>query len=218
MKDANLQKRTELALSMLNSLKEVYSELKELSSCIESNSGEFYQNLFNSSKIEIQSDVEDYKANTERIRELNLNATEIINQWYDFIKDSNEIKKVSFPVKLYLKKKKVKDSITKINKEISNLLIENRFIREKIINWEQELSVKALQKIKTGDEFDRYDGLIRKKDYLISELKYLLATFPDMKSLEFSIEDIDQVIDKLNKSDEKYSKSLSFASTQPANT
>ena len=39
-----------------------------------------------------------------------------------------------------------------------------------------------------------------------------------MKSLEFSIEDIDQVIDKLNKSDEKYSKSLSFASTQPANT
>lgn len=137
---------------------------------------------------------------------MNLNATEIINQWYDFIKDSNEIKKVSFPVKLYLKKKKVKDSITKINKEISNLLIENRFIREKIINWEQELSVKALQKIKTGDEFDRYDGLIRKKDYLISELKYLLATFPDMKSLEFSIEDIDQVIDKLNKSDENIPK------------
>ena len=177
MKDANLQKRTELALSMLNSLKEVYSELKELSSCIESNSGEFYQNLFNSSKIEIQSDVEDYKANTERIRELNLNATEIINQWYDFIKDSNEIKKVSFPVKLYLKKKKVKDSITKINKEISNLLIENRFIREKIINWEQELSVKALQKIKTGDEFDRYDGLIRKRIILFPNSNTCLLLF-----------------------------------------
>lgn len=199
MKDANLQRRTELAMSMVNSLKEVYFELKELSSCIENNSGEFYRELFSSSKIEIQSDVECYKANIERIRELNLNATEIINQWYDFIKDSNEIKKVSFPVKLYLKKRKVKDDIAKINKEISSLSIENRFIREKIINWEQDLSVKALQQIKTGDEFDRYEGLIRKKDYLVSELKYLLATIPDMNCLEFCIDDIDQVIDMIKK-------------------
>ncbi|HQA56941.1 MAG TPA: hypothetical protein PK033_03585 [Acetivibrio sp.] len=199
MRDSNLQRRTELALLMLNNLKEVYFELKKLSSSIESNSDEFYQKLFHSSKSEIEKDLEGYKANIERIRELNLNATEIINRWYDFIKDSNEIKKATFPIKLHFQKKKVKDSLTKINKEISDLSIENRFIREKIVNWEQELSVKALQEIKNGNEFDKYEELIRKKDYLVSELKYLLATIPGMNNLEFEMENIDEVIEKLIK-------------------
>lgn len=199
MKDSNLQKRTTLVLSLLNNLKDVYEELKELSSGIENDSDNFFERLFNSSKIEIQGDIEAYKANIGKMKELNLGVTEKINQWYDFIKDSNEIKKVTFPIKLYFQKKNLKNVIAKMNKELSEISIENRFIREKIVNWEQELGVRALQEIKTGDGFSKYEDLIRKKDHLVSELRYLLATIPDIESLEFDLESIDKIIDKFLK-------------------
>lgn len=200
MDGTRVQNRSSLVVSMLKTLKEVYLELNDLSSCIENNSEDFYERLFNSSKLEIQGDIEAYKANIEKMKQLNLNVTENLNQWYDFIKDSNEIKKVTFPIKLHLRKKRLKSTIAKMNQEISGLSIENRFIREKIVNWEQELSVKALQQIKIGDEFSRYEGLIKKKDHLVSELYYLISTIPGIDSLEFELENIDSTIDEFVKS------------------
>lgn len=199
MKDSNVQKRTTFVLTLLNNLKEAYKELKELSTGIESDSDTFFEKLFNSSKVEIQGDIEAYKANIEKMKQLNLSITERMNEWYDFIKDSNEIKKVTFPLKLYFKKKNFKKTILHMNREISEISIENRFIREKIINWEQELGVRALQEIKKGDEFSKYEELIRRKDNLISELKYLLATIPDIDPVEFDLDNIDKIIDKLLK-------------------
>ncbi|MFZ5988313.1 MAG: hypothetical protein ACOYWZ_14465 [Bacillota bacterium] len=199
MKDSNVQKRTTFVLTLLNNLKEAYKELKELSTGIESDSDTFFERLFNSSKVEIQGDIEAYKANIEKMKQLNLSITERMNEWYDFIKDSNEIKKVTFPLKLYFKKRNFKKTILQMNREISEISIENRFIREKIINWEQELGVRALQEIKKGDEFSKYEELIRRKDNLISELKYLLATIPDIDPVEFDLDNIDKIIDKLLK-------------------
>ncbi len=199
MKDNNIQKRSTFVLSLLNELSSVYKELKALSSGIESNSDNFYEKIFNSSRIEIQGDIDSYKTNLQRMKEINMEITAKLNEWYDFIKDSNEIKKVSFPIKLYFMKKNLKSSITKMNAEISSLSIENRFIREKIINWEQELSVRALREIREGEEFHNYEELIRKKDTIISELKYLLATIPELAPVDFDLDNIDKMIDKLLK-------------------
>jgi hypothetical protein len=96
-------------------------------------------------------------------------------------------------------KKKLKNTITKLNEEISSLSIENRFIREKIINWEQELSVRALHQIREGEDFHNYEELIRKKDNIILELKYLLPTIPGIIPIEFDLNNIDKIIDKISK-------------------
>lgn len=199
MKDSNIQKRLEFVLSLLSELNDVYKQLKGLSSGIENNSDTFYEKTFNSSRLEIQGDIDSFKANLERIKEINMNITTKLNEWYDFIKDSTEIKKVTFPLKMHFIKKNLKSTITKMNEEISSLSIENRFIREKIINWEQELSVKALHQIREGEEFHTYEELVRKKDSLLLELKYLLPTIPDLTPLEFSLDNIDKMIDKLLK-------------------
>lgn len=167
MKDSNMQKRSAFVLSLLNELNDVYKELKKLSSGIESNSDNFYESIFNSSKVEIQGDIDSFKSNLEKMKEINMNITAKLNEWYDFIKDSSEIRKVTFPIKMYFMKKDLKNSITKMNAEISNLSIENRFIREKIINWEQELSVKALHEIRNGQEFNSYEDLVRKRITLL---------------------------------------------------
>ncbi len=192
-------KRSTFVLSLLNELNSVYKELKALSSGIENNSDNFYERIFSSSRIEIQGDIDSYKTNLQRMKEINMEITAKLNEWYDFIKDSNEIKKVSFPIKLYFMKKKLKSSITKMNGDISSLSIENRFIREKIINWEQDLSVRALHEIREGEEFHNYEELVRKKDNIISELKYLLATIPELAPVEFDLDNIDKMIDKLLK-------------------
>ncbi len=199
MKDSNISKRSAFVLSLLNELSSVYRELKTLSSGIESNSDDFYEKIFNSSRIEIQDDIDNYKSNLQKMKDINMGITEKLNEWYDFIKDSNKIKKVSFPIKLYFMKKNLKSSIKKMNEEISSLSIENRFIREKVINWEQELSVRALHEIRECEEFHNYEELVRKKDSIISELKYLLATIPELAPVEFDLDNIDKIIEKLLK-------------------
>lgn len=199
MKDSNIQKRSEFVLSLLHELNDVYKQLKGLSSGIENNSDTFYEKIFDSSKVEIQGDIDSFKANLERMKEINMNITAKLNEWYDFIKDSTEIKKVTFPLKMHFMKKNIKSTITKMNEEIASLSIENRFIREKIINWEQELSVRALHQIREGEEFHTYEALVRKKDSIILELKHLLPTIPDLTPFEFSLDNIDKMIDKLLK-------------------
>ncbi len=199
MKDSNIQRRSEFVLTLLNELSDIHKQLKCLSSGIEGNSDAFYEKIFNSSKFEIESDIESFKANLERMKEINMNITTKLNEWYDFIKDSSEIKKVTFPFKMHFMKKNLKNIITKLNEEISSLSIENRFIREKIINWEQELSVRALHQIREGSEFHSYEELVRKKDSIIFELKYLLPTIPGIIPIEFDLNNIDKIIDKLLK-------------------
>lgn len=199
MKDGNVQKRATFVLSLLNDLNEIYKELKNLSTGIENNSDDFYERIYSSSKYEVEGDINSFRTNLEKMKEINMNITSKLNEWYDFIKDSKEIKKVTFPLKLHFMKKNLKSTITKMNEEISNLSIENRFIREKIINWEQELSVRALHEIRNGEDFHNYEELVRKKDAIISELKYLLSTLPGLTPVEFDLENIDKMIDKIAK-------------------
>ncbi len=199
MKDTNMQKRTIFIIALLNNLKDVYAELKELSSKIESSSDNFFEKLFKSSTVEIQGDIDSYKHNIEKMKSLNVEITSKVNEWYDFIKDISQVKKVTFPIKLHFKKKSFKKLISNMNQDLLDISVENRFIREKIINWEQELSVRALQEIKKSEEFSKYEALNREKDRLISELKYLLVTIPDIEPVEFELDSIDKMIAKLMK-------------------
>lgn len=199
MKDTNMQKRTIFIIALLNNLKDVYAELKELSSKIESSSDNFFEKLFKSSTVEIQGDIDSYKHNIEKMKSLNVEITSKVNEWYDFIKDISQVKKVTFPIKLHFKKKSFKKLISNMNQDLLDISVENRFIREKIINWEQELSVRALQEIKKSGEFSKYEALNREKDRLISELKYLLVTIPDIEPVEFELDSIDKMIAKLMK-------------------
>jgi hypothetical protein len=194
-----MQKRTIFIIALLNNLKDVYAELKELSSKIESSSDNFFEKLFKSSTVEIQGDIDSYKHNIEKMKSLNVEITSKVNEWYDFIKDISQVKKVTFPIKLHFKKKSFKKLISNMNQDLLDISVENRFIREKIINWEQELSVRALQEIKKSGEFSKYEALNREKDRLISELKYLLVTIPDIEPVEFELDSIDKMIAKLMK-------------------
>lgn len=199
MSDVNMKIRTTFVISLLNNLKNIHEELKALSSDIENCSVSSYDSLFKESKIEVENDINNYKSNIQKMKQFNINVTTILNEWYSFIKDTNEIKKVLFPIKIFFKKRAFKKTIDKMNLQILDISVENRFIREKIINWEQDISVKALQEIKKGDEFHEYEELCKKKDQLISELTYLLSTIPDFEPIEFDLENIDKILEELSK-------------------
>ncbi|TYQ12924.1 UNVERIFIED_CONTAM: hypothetical protein Cloal_3965 [Acetivibrio alkalicellulosi] len=195
MSNIHIRRRIEFTIVLLNNLKEIYAKLREISSNIENDSDKFYENFFNSSKYQVQEDIDNYLSNVEKIKDYNLLITEKINEWYDFIKDSNEIKKVFFPIKLHFKKKYIKNYISKAKQSISELSIENRFIREKIINWEQELSVKSLQQIREDNKYKTYEQLIMQKDHIVSELKYIIATLPDINVVKINADSIDTLIE-----------------------
>lgn len=80
------------------------------------------------------------------------------------------------------------------------LTIENRFIMEKLTNWEHQLEIKAMQLIKGESSFTHYEELAKKKEAIINELKYLLPTLSELCPIELDINNIDCLIERISKS------------------
>lgn len=198
MQENNLQRRLSLIIDLLHELKQTHTKLQDYSSGIEDNSGTFFQKLYNQNEIEIQNEVNRYKTNIEKIKQLNCEITLMINKWYEFSKNPVEINSLLFPLKFYIKKKKLNDYIKKTNNEILNITVENRFIKEQLTNWEHELELKAVQEIKQGNTYEIYNQLVKKKVELISHLKYLMPTVPGICPAAFSITDIDSETSRLS--------------------
>lgn len=198
MQDNNLSRRMDLAVELISQLEDIYGGLVKASSDMEKHSGSFYKQLFDENKKDIRDQTDKFKENLEKIKQFNYEITEKINSWYDFVKSPEEIKRITFPLKLFFKKKNMRNSIEKINKAIANLTIENRFIKEQLVQWEHELELKAVQLIKQGDGYEKYQQQLIKKDEIQSELKYLLPTIPGICPVDLDLRDIGQLRKKLS--------------------
>ncbi|MCX7923397.1 MAG: hypothetical protein N3B21_15510 [Clostridia bacterium] len=199
MYEDSLLQRTNFIIELLSDLKDVQSQLINTSSDIEKRSGAFYEKTFYETKNSIQAEIDRYKSNIEKIKQLNYDITAKINNWYEFSSSTEESQRITYPIRFHFKKSELKKSIKSMNEAISNLVIENRFIKEKIINWEHQLEIEAIMQIKQGNSFHQYEGLLNKKSMLISELKYLIPTVPDLCPIELDLSNLDQTIAQLSK-------------------
>ncbi|MCX7710767.1 MAG: hypothetical protein N2484_13085 [Clostridia bacterium] len=197
--DNNMQRRILFATELLYELKKVSMGIKDCLSHVENHSNGFYRDLFKECKKEIQGETDLYKENIEKIKQLNLEITSKINEWYIFVKNPAELKKVVFPIMFYLKRRKLNQFIQKANDTISQLTIENRFITERLTNWEHELELKAIQLLKEEVNYQQYEELLKSKDAIIAELKVLLPTLPQVCPIEIEIDRIDLLIEKIAK-------------------
>lgn len=197
MQEYSLQRRIDFATILLSDLKNVHNELAKAFSDIKKSSGCFYENFLNDNKDDMDHEVEKYKENIQKTNQLNYEITEKINIWYDFVKNPKEMKKIFFPVKFYMNKRELKNNIKKNNNDITSITLENRFIMEKLIKWESELELKAVQQIKQENDYQVHEQLIQRKAQLISDLEYIFSTLPLTYPVKVDVNDIDSFIEKL---------------------
>ncbi len=195
----SLQQRIDYAIQLLESLKNVYDRLRQASSDIEKCSSGFFEGFLNENRGEIQEDIILYRNNIETVKNLNRDVVSRINAWYDFAKNPDEIRKITYPITFHLKKRELRNALRKTNQRISDITIENRFITERLSAWEHDLELKATHKIMQGEEYSSYTMLTSKKDELITHLKYLLATLPGAFPLNINFGDIDRLTEELRK-------------------
>jgi hypothetical protein len=199
MEENRFERRKNLLIGILTELKSILSSLSKNSEEIAGYSHSFYENYYSQNMHEIQNDLQQYEKNKEKISALNQDITANINEWYSFIKDTAKFCRLTFPLSFYFKKKRLLKNIKKMNEDISNTAIENRFIKERITAWEQELEERAAREIRQGENFKTYQQLIKAKDELLIDLKYLLATIPGLNTRELDLTSIDSLIEKLSK-------------------
>jgi len=195
--DDSLQRRIDFLINLLAELKILYEQSNNKFVDIENSSANLYESIFHEYKGSIQHEVDKYEANVKEIAQLNYQIIERINQWYGFSKDHKEMKRLFFPVRFYLNKLKLRKQIKKANQEINRITVENRFIKEKLVDWEYELEDKALQQIKQSEHFEKYLLLLEKKNDLISDFEYLLSTLPVTYPINLDIKDIDNFVENL---------------------
>jgi len=175
-----MDRRLSLLRELLLETKESDKQLEYSIIEIEKLSEEYYQKAFTECHEEIQEEIRKYIKNSSRINNINCEITTKVNLWYDFMKDSEEMSKLTFPVLYFFRKRKLHKSLKSLNDEISSITIDNRFIKEKLTLMEHQLEIKAIQKIKEDKNYSDYERLLQKKELLSAELTYLLATIPGM--------------------------------------
>jgi len=195
--DDPLQRRIDFSLNLLCALKNIQNQLAHELLEIEKTSGSVYEKIFDEDRGNIQDQVDKYKANIEKNVALNYEIMNQINLWYDFVKNPRKMKGLFFPVQFYFYQRKLKKRIRKINREIGSMTIENRFIMEKLTNWEQGLEQKALLQIKEGDYYQGYLRLETRKNELVSDLEYVLSTLPLPYPVQLDFKDIDGFMTQL---------------------
>ena len=87
--------------------------------------------------------------NINKIKTINLEITNKINDWYDLVKNDEAMKNIVFPLKYYRQKKELKKAIKKANDSIMAINIENRFIEDRISTLEHEIEMKSVEHTKS---------------------------------------------------------------------
>lgn len=197
MQPDNRKRRIELALEMLNELKSTYAKLDELSKQVDKHSDSLFSNFAEGSESSFQSYIDKYNSNTEKVKRLNYDITLKINSIFGYAKNESEMKKLVYPIRLYLLKKDLKKVIKAAGEQVSGITIENRFIREQLSLLQEELKHKALQSVRQQETYGQYQQLVRRKDELIAELRYLLPTIPGVCPAELDPDGFNQLYSKL---------------------
>lgn len=189
--------RVRLLRHLLSELKETDMQITQSTSEIKTLSYDFYNEALHESSEEIKSVIDEYYGNNDRIKAINCEITNKVNQWYEFTKSKTELVKLTYPLSYLLKKRKLKKFICKMNEEISSITIDNRFIKEKLTLLEHQLEIAALSKIKSDETYRNYDMLTEKKEELVTELKYLIPTIPGLCPVCIDISKIDELLARL---------------------
>lgn len=197
MDKTNLTRRKELAVELLSELKNIYDQLESASIEVKKTSGTFYEEAFKEKKEELHSVMDNYHKNVDRVREINNEITASINSWYEFIKDENRTGRITFPITYYFKKRSLNKKIVCLNKEISSITINNRFIKENLTMLEHQLEIKAASLAKSGGNYLEFERILLKQKLIETELKYLIPTIPALCPADISSKGIDKLLTKV---------------------
>ncbi len=201
-----MERRKEFALALLRELDRLYLQLDKAASDAENTSGDFYDQAFSERKEELQSIIEKYHENLDRIREINKEITTSINSWYEFIKDEKKSALITFPVSFFIRKKRLYKKISLLNSEITGITIDNRFVKEKLAALGHLLETRAESLARSGENYIEYEDLLTQQNVIVSDLKYLLPTIPEVCPADISVSGIRKTMEALASGEAKASK------------
>ena len=173
-----IERRIGFLKAVLIDLENVYKELNMVSQNISEISATYLEQYNLNNRENRDGEINKLKTNIEKIKEHSNHVTEEINRWYQFTNDPQEIIKVTFPLKFYFKRIKLRKEIAAANKLISRISIENRLIKENLKKMERMIESDTLQQIKNSGMYKEYEALLQKKEARLSDLCYLLPTIP----------------------------------------
>ena len=176
MNSESITKRKNLISDIEEELKKVNELIDGKSSLLAFIPDDFMQKIHYENRDEIDKRVNTYNDSIKRVQVLNNELTKSINDWFSFTKDEKELKKIFFPIRFMVRKKKIKKRYAEIKDEISSIVISHRFMKDEIVSLEKLLEEKAIVKLKQGKEFEEYSQLLELKNRLLDELMYLLPT------------------------------------------
>lgn len=194
-----LFRRKELAIRLLKELKDNYHKIDAAASYASSSSSGCYDEAVDEMKDELQSILDEYNKNIDRIRKINNEITASVNSWYDFLKDRETASMLTFPLVFHSRRKKLNKEIDSLNKQISDLTISNRFLKEKMTAARLKLEIRAVNLAYKGDGYNEYEKLVQKNKDIGVELKYLLPTIPGICPADITSAGIDTTISATEK-------------------
>lgn len=180
MQENNLTRRVQLAMDMLSVLGDVFEKLRQSATTMEETSASFHREIYEQNRHEVEATIDKYKQNIVKMRQLNMDATEKINNWFMFAKNPQNTGKLGFPLRFHLKRREMQKTIKKCNDQVYDLTLENRFCRDQLVNWEHDLGLRAAREMKKGKAYSEYEKLLLQKEELTAELKYLLPSLPGL--------------------------------------
>ncbi len=194
-----LSRRKELALKLLKELKDDYRGIDNSADLAAMNSICCYDQAVDEMKTELQSILDEYNKNIEMIREINKKITSAVNNWYDYLKNDKYSSMLVFPLVFYFKKKNLYKEIESLNKQISEITINNRFLKEKLTSAVLELETRAVCLAHKGESYNEYEKLIQRRKNIESELKYLLPIISGFCPADITLKGIDSTIAAVEK-------------------
>lgn len=189
--------RIELLIEILCQYKKLISDMKSISARIEKNSQECYKAYFTKNMPNIGESIAKYGANVDRAKMINDEITSAVGNWYDYIKNPDEVSKFTYPLRYHRRAKALKKKIKSLQEELSSLLIENRFISEQVTIWQQSLETEVVMDTRKSQAYMDYNKTSADLEALVSEIKYLIPTIPGLCPSCISIDEIDTLIEKL---------------------
>lgn len=189
-----LSRRAELALKLLRDLKESYHKIDEAAESTSSAGTECYERAVDEMKDELCSILEEYNKNIDMIKQINKAMTSSINNWHNFIKDAGSLSMLTFPLTFHIRRKKLNKEIDMMNRQIAELAISNRFLKEKLAAARHRIEDRAISLAHEGEDCTGYKRQIAVKKELEAELKYLLPTIPGLCPADITSKGIDTTI------------------------
>lgn len=197
MNEETIERRKILAVDLLTRLKSVRDHLEEIMADLGDSSVDFLNKVYADNYDKIEEKVDLFNKNVEQVKELNIQMTAAMNDWYRFIKDDNELSSPLFPLRLRLKRKQLERKVKEIKQEITGIGIKNRLIGEDIKRMESTLEYEATLRLKKDVRYEDYLTHLKLKSQLIEEISYLLPTIPGICIDKIHLDHLDEAISAL---------------------